>query len=634
MGLVTRPASSEPRRRAARERGVRSSADTAVFLAAFFAYVGLAVEPRLILHSIGIFTYYHPFAFRPGWDFLREHLARPGGLAEYAMRLFTPLYAFDWLGAAIVTAIAWLTCLAADDMARLAGRPRGRVLRFAPAIALAAMLGGYHHPLATPLALLASVAPQGTVWRALLLGIAGGLLYQAVGSASLLFTVLALTHETLIRRQAVPAIAAAGLGAVVPLAAARLYDLDIGAAYVGFLWSDPGVPPDRWPMVPAIHLFFPALLVGNVVAQAVALRRSSPRIGRRERGKRKGRGELPLERSLPVFGAAWAAAQTGLVLAVGGVVAWLTLDTVSRTVLEVDYYAERRQWAAALQAARSMPKGFYHVRSHRNIVLALSHTGRLGDDLFQYPQRPGVDLFSTPLEVRDGGTFFQEGRLFLELGQVNQAEKCFCEALEVCGDLPVVLEELAMINVVKGRPEGAGIYWSALRQRHPLHRPAAEAMLRQVVADPAMQGDARVSAIRRNMLEADFVAPDTSIEGFLVPLLEKNPRNRLALELLLTHYLQVQRPDLVAACLGRQSELPYRVLPRHYQEAIVIHGRMSGRQPRLAGYDLDPAILRQADEFARILSTAKGPTEAAAAAREAGFGDSYFYYFAFGESGK
>jgi hypothetical protein len=222
--------------------------------------------------------------------------------------------------------------------------------------------------------------------------------------------------------------------------------------------------------------------------------------------------------------------------------------------------------------------------------------------------------------------------LFLDLGHVNQAEKCFCEALETCGDMPATLQYLALINIVKNRPETARIFLGALA-RHPLQRHAAQAMRARLETDPTLSTDPRVARIRDNMVERDFVELDTPVEAFLLALLDKNPRNRMALDLLLAHYLTIGRPDGVVATLPRLRAQGHSRIPRHYQETVAIDTRSRGVHPALAGFELDAETLRQAEQFANIVSRAPDQAGAMQAAQAAGLGDTYFFYLAFGMSG-
>jgi hypothetical protein len=603
-----------------------------------FLYVWWVINPRLIHHGLGILSYYYPFSFHAGWAFFLDHATRLGGLLEYAVRFLTQFYAFAWAGALIVTAIAGSLGWSADALARLMDRPRAGVLRYVPCVLVVAIHGTYSHPLGPLLALLfglfgfilyARWAPQSGSRRLFSLLFVAAVLYYVAGSGSLVFPLLAGIYELLFARRPGVAVAALLVGLSMPCVAATLFSLDLREAYGGFLVADPGVLPGKWPLTLAVYLFFPAMMAGTVLVQTLSARRATRRSHRRRAKARITEAKSP-RWQLPPLAARWVPA--ALVLLGGGTAVWFSLDRLARTVLEVDDHSQAERWADVLAAADRLPTGFYDVRCHRNVMLALVYTGRLGDEMFRHPQRPGVDLFSTPGEARDLGSHHQESRLFLELGDVNQAEKCACEALETCGDLPAVLEQLAMINVVKGRPETARIFCNALA-RHPLHRQAAGELLDRLAADPQLAGDLRVARLRRNMIVKDYVELNTSVEAFLQALLERNPHNRMAFELLMAHYLAVGRPDGVVAWLPRLKDFAYPGIPRLYQEAAVIHAQTSGQRLVISGHELDAAVLARAERFARLAAEAQNRERAIQAALAAGLGDSYFFYWAFGFSG-
>jgi hypothetical protein len=610
--------------------------DTAVFLLLVFSYLWRIVDPRLIHHGLGILSYYYPFSFHTGRGFLQQHVARPGGLVEYALRFLTQGYALGWPGALVITVVVWHLTWTTDALGRWAGRPGGRLLRFVPGVLLIAMHGSYSHPLGSLLSLQAGLiafalyvrwAPHSGGKRLVSLLLASAILYHMAGSGSVVFPVLVATYELLVARRPTLAAAAIGLGLAVPWGSAALFAVDVREAYGGFLVSDPGMLPGQLPLTLALVAFFPAVLAASRLGVG---RGASPVAGNRSHPSRQSKFPPPIP---PHHERRFAAVPVALVLLGGGLAAWFSLDALARTVLEIDDHSQAERWPDVLAAADRLPAGFYDVRCHRNVMLALYHTQRLGDEMFRYPQRPGVDLFSTPGEASDLGSQYQESRLFLELGHVNQAEKCACEALETCGDLPAVLEQLAVINVVKDRPETARIFYHALA-RQPLYRRTARQRLDRLATDPQLDGDLRVARLRRNMVAKDYVALDTSVEQFLQMLWERNPHNRMAFELLMAHYLAVGRPDGVAAWLPKLKDFSYPGIPRLYQEAAIIHARTSGIRPVIPGYELDAAVLARADQFARLTAAARNREGAIQSALAAGFGDSYFFYWAFGFSGR
>lgn len=316
-----------------------------------------------------------------------------------------------------------------------------------------------------------------------------------------------------------------------------------------------------------------------------------------------------------------------------GTAAWISQDSLTRRVLEIDYDSQRQRWTDVLRSVDRLPAGFYTVRCHRNTMLALYHTGRLGDEMFRYPQQPGVDLYYTPKPYRDLGISYQESRLFLELGQVNQAERCAYEALAASGEQPAVLLQLAVINIVKGRPQTASMFLKAL-EKQLFHRQSAREMLRLLQADPRMENDPRVSQIRANMSDRDIVLREETVEDFLQDLLDRNPQNKMALELLMAHYLSVARPEKIAENLPRLKDLGYRRVPRHYQEAMIMHAEVAGPPAADLGWKPDPEVVRRAREFRRICSRAADPREASKDALAAGLSDSFFFFATYGMSGR
>jgi hypothetical protein len=158
-------------------------------------------------------------------------------------------------------------------------------------------------------------------------------------------------------------------------------------------------------------------------------------------------------------------------------------------------------------------------------------------------------------------------------------------------------------------------------------------MLRRLEADPALENDERASRIHANIASRDAIAQEIDAEEFLQILLERNPHNKMAFELLMAHYLCDGRPEEVVANLSRLKDFSYPRVPRYFQEALAVHSLSSDRPLPDAGLELDPEVLRRFEDFQRIMSGARGPEEALRGVLEAGLEDSYFFYLASGVSG-
>ena len=100
-------------------------------------------------------------------------------------------------------------------------------------------------------------------------------------------------------------------------------------------------------------------------------------------------------------------------------------------------------------------------------------------------------------------------------------------------------------------------------------------MLRRLNEDPRLESDPRVRHLRRSMASEDRAFLIVNYEASLLGLLEKNPDNKMAFEFL-AHYLCVARPDKVVENLRHLHRFGYRRIPRHFQEAILLHAIGSG----------------------------------------------------------
>jgi hypothetical protein len=107
----------------------------------------------------------------------------------------------------------------------------------------------------------------------------------------------------------------------------------------------------------------------------------------------------------------------------------------------------------------------------------------------------------------------------------------------------------------------------------------------------------------------------------------------MAFDFLMAHYLCVARPDRVVENLRYLSRFGYRGIPRHFQEAILVHASRTGGQVPSTEHPLARETLARATMFFDILAGASSREEAAEKAVEAGLGDSYFFYYSYGVSG-
>lgn len=614
--------------------------DTGLFFLLFYLYVWLILDPRLIDHGVGILSPYFSLSYTTGWPFLREHLLRPGGLVEYGARFLSPFFSVGWLGALFVTAAAWSTCLSVDALTRLAGLPRGIAVRLGPPVLLLLMYANYSQPLRTILSLLVALAwfgiylrlaPQGRGKRLAVVLFLCVVVNHVAGSGSLLFPILVAIHEILIRGRRRAGLAVLLCGLCLPgLLGRTLYDVTDRVAYGDFIPSVSGATVSDWLPVLVLYLYFPAVLAGFTwygATRARNMRRSKSRASAQTRPSWLARGMQLLRNEESSRGM-----RTVAVFLMVGVIAWFLFDAPGKIVLQTDYFCRHERWAEALEAAARMPSHPYNANFNRSVMLALYHTDRLGEEMFRYPQSTGIDLYAHPEGDASVLGFLQESRFFMELGEINRAERYACEALSGTGDLPVVLERLAMIHILKDRPETARIFLHALSKKPIRHR-AAEEVLRRLEQDPRLEADPTLNRLRQVMLHRDSVAPRMNVEVTLLRLLEENRRNKMAFDFLMAHYLLAGRPDQIVANLQYLPDFGYHHIPRHFQEAVVVQASATEDWSLTEKYEIPPEILGQGVLLEQIRGKAANKEEAMKKAVAAGLGDSYIFFLMFGRSG-
>ena len=238
--------------------------------------------------------------------------------------------------------------------------------------------------------------------------------------------------------------------------------------------------------------------------------------------------------------------------------------------------SQQRRWADVLEHARGVSPGAYSIIVMNEVNQALYFTGRLLDDMFCYPQvrddpgvrpRPAMMLHVRSLTVLAS---MRRSDILFELGRINESEHMAYEALEVFGDRPRTLKRLVHINVLKGRPEAARRFLAVL-ERSLLHSRWARRCGRQLDADPKLSGVPVVASLRELMVVRDSIGAIADQESMLQGLLETNPRNRMAFEYLMAHYLLTRQLDALVANLHRFDDFDDPRLPRHCEEALVIY---------------------------------------------------------------
>jgi len=636
---------------------------TVVFFALLYLYLWLVVKPCLI-YSCGTITNFP--IFYKGWTFFLDNVSLPGGLLRYVSALLSQLFYYSWAGAIVITAQAWAISACTGWLFHAVGVPGARWWRFVPALLVLVTYAQYtyHFPL-----IMGAVAALAAA--CLYVSVAGGgknaefgirnaesdhgstphfafrsphsiglvifvllssVVYLVSAAAFLPFALLCAVYELLHRRRYAIGLAYLVFAAIAPyVAGVLLFHVSILDAYTDLLplsWQVRGWG-SRERMISAVYVLylFPiaGALAGGLWRVAAGRWNAGKTDAKETPAQTHGRAHHP-KRAKAILSALrrWAGAPlvketfgSLVLLAIAGAVAFISLNDRQQAQLQVHYYACQRMWPEVLQAARRDPTDEFVMDA---VDRALWHTGRLSQDMFSYPQHPDGLLHTGENRVL---VYWNKFDTQIDLGLMNVAEKNLTECMETFGEQPMILQRLAMVNMVKGNMETARIYLGALTKTL-FHDRWAKDYLARLETDPTLAGDREVQDQRARCLKKDNTALFYAKEEALAALAGQDNRNRMAFEYLMAWYMQTKQLDKFIRNIGRLGEFGYTTIPPLYQEALAIYAYPRNKA---ADYPISPEVRSRFETFSRIFNKYKPDKAAAMGELAASYRNSYLFYY-------
>jgi hypothetical protein len=623
-----------------------------LFFGFLYLFVWRSVELQLIYHGGGELRLFPTFFW--GWDFLRDTLRNPGGLADYFAALLAQSFSLPWAGAMVVTIVSALISVFLNQLYQAMSRGRPTVIRFAPPLLILTLYAQYLHVLGLMLSLLvtlafaylyAQVPVSSCVWlRSLLLAAFALVVYGFTEGGLTIFLLWAVVFERLAMGHWRLLPAACLLAIALPYAiGTHVFDLTAAQSYRGLLplsekyevlaSSAQLMAYSLWLMLPVLATGLWCLepirrhLTGN--AESYGFKRlfsrllgppSAPQQNHREpspmassAGKKSTTPKIGLSISRE-----WAVTTVLLALATGIVIV-LSPNRELKAVLEADYLAYHQEWSKLLEAAKTYPR---HLAIQNAVNRALFHTGRFCSDL-SLDQKPEA-LFSLS---KDRRTFWKQIDLCMDLGAVNIALHYATEAANFYGDHPVLLERLAWANEAIGNTNTAQVYWNALA-RIPFCQPS------RMEVQPASNGarwrisDAELERLRDSRIRNDRLL-QVPLENLLLDLLDANPKNRMAFEYLMAYYLINKNLRAFAANLHRMKEFEWLETPRLFEEAGLVAAELNDLKIEIQNAHIRPSTLQRFTDFKQARRTFGNDAERAAQELKQTYGNSYFYHHLF-----
>ena len=613
-------------------------------LGAFYAYTLLRVRPELFYQQ-------KPDIFLCDWSFCSQFLGQLGGPLDYVSAFLSVLFVDRWFGAIIVTALVALICLATRRFIASVTGSGGEVLFLVPAVLIMLVLGQYRHPVNLCLSVLVSIVSANAyvcftnrqpIVRFAVFAVVSLIAYYLTAGLYVLFALLCGLFEFQVRRHRLLGTMYVFCAGAIPMTAGTwLFDvMSLQDAYRGLLlptshyWlALPQSPVTALAAQATLFLFFP------LVAFVLAWRRRSDSSSASNESLTTGTNPTSDNEGNPSL---LATARRLTIRAIVFVVAGIAVDAVSfdyatHCLLRLIYDASRKNWQDAVANGRRIPSTSLvgaEVRTVYHVNRALYFSGGLLDRMFTYRQfanTPTLTLRFDTDEMSVTRASLECCDILFDLGRVNESEHMAYEVMEILGERPRILKRLVYISVLKGQPEAARRFLAHM-ERSLLHRVWARQCLQQLDADPLLSNVPEVASRRALILLRDRERPP-DVEVTFQQLLERNRRNQMAFEYLMAHYLLTRQVQKVAANLHRLDDFDYPNLPQHLEEALVIYlGTTGAPAPDLAKYNIRPKTRERYAKFVEALKRSKGNALAAFVALHPDFGDTYFFFHAFGHN--
>ena len=508
-----------------------------------------------------------------------------------------------------------------------------RFLRFVPALILLIIYTRYTYHFYTTMAFLTALPflclyltitsyLASEYSRMIVLLIMSAILYYIVGSAYLLFALLIALYELLFNRRLLLGLLCLLLAVAIPyVLGVLLFGKSIINAFsdsLPFSWKtlDFESRSESITAIYVLYLFLPLTMLSS----ALYLKIPGSKIQTCLRSWAK---KTKVSTSSPILRSLF---ESFVLIAVAVAAFIFSSNQEKRTIFTVHYYTCHRMWPQVLEAARQHPNNTFVMNA---VNRALYYTGRLGYDMFCWPQHPDVLLPTGEDRVL---VCWHKFDTQIDLGLMNMAERNLNECTQVFGEHPMILKRLALINMVKGNYGSARIYLGAL-SKTLFHSDWANDYLALLQSDPNLSTDSKIQYLRTICPEKDYAAIGYSKEKVLSDLLEKNNQNRMAFEYLTAWYMLNRQLGKCVRSIEHLNDFDYPELPRLYEEVLLIYVYSTKKPVQLVGYQPSLKARQQIENFSRIFNSHNRNKQEAFGELVKDYGDSYFFYHIYGFSG-
>ena len=300
-----------------------------------------------------------------------------------------------------------------------------------------------------------------------------------------------------------------------------------------------------------------------------------------------------------------------------------------------DYHVRTENWQVILELAENKAPASDLELSAVN--LALAKTGKMGEELFRYPQTGVEDLF--PPYRRDFVTPLITSEVFFHLGMINSAQRYTFDAMEAIPDFQKsarCYKRLAETNIINGHYRVAGLYLKFLRQTLFYAKWAREA---QTFLDNEEQIDSHPvwGRTRQFRYRDEMLFSPEGMNSMLDILYRQNSQNLMARDYLFSYMLLARDPEAFASAFDRgsaswKSAALGEAIPVLYQQALALYWVQNHENFEDVPWNISEEIQTRIGKFAASYAQYASSSSDPARLLRKEYGATYWYYVFFTKS--
>lgn len=259
--------------------------------------------------------------------------------------------------------------------------------------------------------------------------------------------------------------------------------------------------------------------------------------------------------------------------------------------------------------------------------IALSETGRLSGELFQFPQSSDGRTLFLKWELI-GDVLKRGGYFYYYMGLVNEAQRWAYEYMVMRGNTPETVKMIAKTELINGNYGSAKKYIDILKQSI-FYRKDARVLEKLMFNDNKIDSHPEFGRIKRLKPKQDFFVNSEIPYANLDLILNADSSNRIAMEYKLAGLLLQKDMSGIVSQLPLMEKMGYTRIPKNVEEAVVADVLLKGKIPHMERLSIDKKTMDDFDRFYTISQQNQSSRQLAQKALTPGFGNTYWYFVFF-----